>query len=388
MTKKIKEVPELRFPGFEGAWKTQELAAIAKIERGRFSPRPRNNPIYYGGDIPFVQTSDVVNAKGRISTFTQTLNEMGLKVSKRFPKGTILITIAANIGHTAVLEIPMACPDSLVGISCGKGTHNFFLNYILEKEQPKMDYLAVEAAQKNINIAFLEVYLLTLPLTLPEQQKIADFLTAVDKRIQQLRQKKALLEDYKKGVMQQLFTQALRFKDDCGIDFPDWEEKRLIDLCSTFKSGKGITSEQIHEAGEYPVYGGNGLRGYTDTFTHDGVFLLIGRQGALCGNINRVSGRSYISEHAIAVSGNKWANTEWLAQRLDYLNLNRLSESSAQPGLAVNKLERLKIFTPSLPEQTKIANFLTALDRKIETVAAQITHTQTFKKGLLQQMFV
>jgi type I restriction enzyme S subunit len=223
---------------------------------------------------------------------------------------------------------------------------------------------------------------------LPEQRKIAEFLTAVDRRIGQLSQKKALLEDYKKGVMQQLFTQALRFKNDHGNDFSEWEEKRLRELCATFKSGKGITSEEIEEDGEYPVYGGNGRRGYTNTFTHDGEFLLIGRQGALCGNINRVSGKSYISEHAIAVAGNELANTEWLAQRLYHLNLNRLSESSAQPGLAVNKLERLKLLTPSLPEQTKIAKFLTALDRKIESVSQQITHTQTFKKGLLQQMFV
>jgi len=228
---------------------------------------------------------------------------------------------------------------------------------------------------------------LTIP-TLPEQRKIADFLTAVDGRIGQLSQKKALLEDYKKGVMQQLFTQALRFKDDHGNDFPEWEEKRLGELCATFKSGKGITSEEIKEDGEYPVYGGNGRRGYTKTFTHDGEFLLIGRQGALCGNINRISGKSYISEHAIAVAGNELANTEWLAHRLYHLNLNRLSESSAQPGLAVNKLERLKLSTPSLPEQTKIANFLTALDRKIETVSSQITGMQTWKKGLLQQLFV
>lgn len=224
--------------------------------------------------------------------------------------------------------------------------------------------------------------------TLPEQRKIADFLTAVDGRIAQLSRKKALLEAYKKGVMQQLFTQALRFQDDHGNDFPEWEEKQLGELCDTFKSGKGITAERIAETGKYPVYGGNGLRGYTDDFTHNGDYLLIGRQGALCGNINRVSGKSYISEHAIAVSGNKLANTEWLAQRLGFLNLNRLSESSAQPGLAVNKLERLKLLVPSVPEQTKIANFLTALDRKIEAVATQIAHTRTWKKGLLQQMFV
>ncbi|MCB9344364.1 MAG: restriction endonuclease subunit S [Lewinellaceae bacterium] len=108
-----KKVPVLRFPGFEGEWKERKLGEVTKVERGRFTPRPRNNPKYYNGQIPFVQTSDVVNSNGRIGTYTQTLNNDGLKVSKLFPKGTILITIAANIGYSGVLELGMACPDSL-----------------------------------------------------------------------------------------------------------------------------------------------------------------------------------------------------------------------------------------------------------------------------------
>jgi len=145
-----KNVPELRFPEFEGEWIEKKLGEISRIERGRFLPRPRNNPIYYNGEIPFVQTSDVVNSKGRITKYTQTLNEKGLSVSKLFPKGTILITIAASIGFAGVLEKDMACPDSLIGISCKNNTYNYFLNFLFEIEQPRMDYLAVSAAQKNI----------------------------------------------------------------------------------------------------------------------------------------------------------------------------------------------------------------------------------------------
>ena len=142
-------VPALRFPEFIGDWREKRLGQIATIERGRFSPRPRNNPIYYGGNIPFVQTSDVVNSNGKIMNYSQTLNKKGLSVSKMFPKGTILITIAANIGYTGVLELDMACPDSLIGIGCSSSIDKFFLNYLLEIEQPKMDYLAVAAAQKK-----------------------------------------------------------------------------------------------------------------------------------------------------------------------------------------------------------------------------------------------
>jgi type I restriction enzyme, S subunit len=175
----------------------------------------------------------------------------------------------------------------------------------------------------------------------------------------------------------------LRFPGFIG----EWVEKRLEELFSEFKSGFGITSTKINVSGAYPVYGGNGLRGYSDSFTHDGFYLLIGRQGALCGNVNRSYGKSYISEHAIACQANETSDTEWLAQRLDYYNLNRLSESSAQPGLSVNKLLRFKIIVPTLPEQQKIASFFTAIDQKISQLKQKKTLLEQYKKGVMQKIF-
>jgi type I restriction enzyme, S subunit len=108
----------------------------------------------------------------------------------------------------------------------------------------------------------------------------------------------------------------------------------------------------------------------------------------LCGNINRAIGRAYISEHAIAVNGSRFALTDWLFYRLEFMKLNRLSESSAQPGLSVEKLKRIKLLYPHPDEQVKIAEALSAMDAKIAAVQAQVHQMQTFKKGLLQQMFV
>lgn len=178
-------------------------------------------------------------------------------------------------------------------------------------------------------------------------------------------------------------TPKLRFPE-----FSDkWQERRLEGLFSEFKSGQGITSTDITEEGNFRVFGGNGLRGYSDKYTHQGEYFLIGRQGALCGNINRANGKVFISEHAIACKANDTSNTEWLAQRLDYLNLNRLSESSAQPGLAVNKLLRLKLITPCQSEQTKIANFLTAVDDKLTQLKKKKSLLEQYKKGVMQKLF-
>lgn len=170
-----------------------------------------------------------------------------------------------------------------------------------------------------------------------------------------------------------------------GVIPKEWEVKRLGDICSYFKSGECITSKDISKKGKYPVYGGNGLRGYTDKkYTHDGAYVLIGRQGALCGNINYVIGKCYISEHAIAVQTQN--NLLWLRYKLDFWNLNRYSESSAQPGLSVEKLTRYKLALPPLEEQRKIAEVLSVWDKAIEKQMQLVEKLELRKKGLMQQL--
>lgn len=169
-----------------------------------------------------------------------------------------------------------------------------------------------------------------------------------------------------------------------GIIPKEWEVKRLGEICSHFKSGTTITSKQISEKGKYPVYGGNGLRGYSDTYTHDGAYILIGRQGALCGNINYVEGKNYISEHAIAVQS--FENIQWLRYKLDYWNLNKFSESSAQPGLSVEKLVRYKLIVPPINEQKRIAELLSVWDEAIDKQTRLIDALIYRKRALMHQL--
>ena len=170
----------------------------------------------------------------------------------------------------------------------------------------------------------------------------------------------------------------LRFPEFQG----EWEYFLIDDVCSEFKSGKNIKADSISESGEYPVYGGNGLRGYTSSYNHDGLYVLIGRQGALCGNVRPVYGKTYITEHAIAVAGNEISNTSFLHQLFLKMNLGQYSDQSAQPGLAVNKLLKLKVALPSVLEQTKIASLLSLLDERITTQNKIIDKLQSLIKGL------
>lgn len=172
------------------------------------------------------------------------------------------------------------------------------------------------------------------------------------------------------------------------LGFTDpWKQRKLGEICEEFQSGKNIKAKDIKENGTYPVYGGNGLRGYSDTYNHDGIYALIGRQGALCGNMNISYGKAYFTEHAIAVRANKSSETTFLFYLLGKMNLGQYSGQSAQPGLAVNKLLELSAFVPNYDEQKQISGFYVALDNLITLHQRKLNHLQDKKKGLLQKIF-
>lgn len=140
----------------------------------------------------------------------------------------------------------------------------------------------------------------------------------------------------------------------------------LGEVCSRLSSGKSIKAAEIFPAGKYPVYGGNGLRGYADRINFEGECAIIGRQGAYCGNVRYFKGEAYMTEHAVVCQANEKADTYYLSALLSTLHLERLSGQSAQPGLAVGTLSVQEINLPSLETQRSIASILSSLDRKIE----------------------
>lgn len=144
-----------------------------------------------------------------------------------------------------------------------------------------------------------------------------------------------------------------------------WEQRELGTVTQEFKSGNSLKADKISESGKYPVYGGNGLRGYTSNYNHDGEFALIGRQGALCGNMNYSIGKAYFTEHAVVVEANEKNNTRFIYYMLDTMNLGQYSDQSAQPGLAVNKLIKLENMFPRKEEQVWIGNYFQSLDHLI-----------------------
>ncbi|MCC5961457.1 MAG: restriction endonuclease subunit S [Rhodobacteraceae bacterium] len=198
--------PRLRFPEFEGAgeWVERKLGSICDIQRGKFSHRPRNDPAFFGGKYPFIQTGDVVKSAGGTVVGSQSLNERGLSVSKLFQPTIVLITIAANIGDTGLLTTAACFTDSVVGLIPNRKVIPVFLELIMRGKKDYLNKVATTGAQKNINNEILREVDVLIP-AVAEQQRIADCLTSLDDLIAAETQKLDTLKTHKKGLMQQLF---------------------------------------------------------------------------------------------------------------------------------------------------------------------------------------
>ena len=241
----------------------------------------------------------------------------------------------------------------------------------------------------------------TLQPPLSEQQRIAEFLdrkcTEIDEAIALQEEFIEELKSYKQSVITEAVTRGInpnvKFKDS-GIDWigkiPQEWNVRAIKTLAILKSGTNITTNEITDDGEgYPVYGGNGLRGYYSGYSNDGDFALIGRQGALCGNINYGYGRFWATDHCVVCYPREEYVLRWFGETLRAMNLNQYSLSSAQPGLSVERIKDKLMPVPPLTEQKQIADYLdnkcTEIDSLIAIKQQKIEELKDYKKSVIYE---
>lgn len=351
---------------------------------------------------------DVTRDGKWVTPSIDSLTKDGAKLSRPCVAGTLTIVCSGTVGIVSFLAVDACIHDgflALIDID-EKQVEKDFLYHRLSTLRNQFEKGATHGGVfTNLTTSGVKEFEFRFP-TLPEQRKIANFLTAVDQRIGQLIQKKALLEDYKKGVMQQLFSQAIRFKDDEGNDFPDWEEKQLGELGNFTGGGTPDTNDDSYWKGDIPwvsssdisestITAINKRRFITETAIKKSATKLVPANSILF--ISRVGvGKLAICSEQVCTSQD-FTNFTPRKDHIKYLGyyftfnqnlLKRYAQGTSIKGITSQELKKIAVARPSLPEQTKIANFLSALDRKIESVSTQIRETQTFKRGLLQQMFV
>ncbi|HJS00523.1 MAG TPA: restriction endonuclease subunit S, partial [Flavobacterium sp.] len=286
-----------------------------------------------------------------------------------------------------------------------------WLSYFLitEKVRDNLKSIATGTSGSMKNISKPNFLSITVSIpTLPEQQKIASFLSAVDEKTQQLSRKKELLEQYKKGVMQQLFSGKLRFKDENGKDYPDWEEKKLgevaekriiknkenkINLVFTNSAMQGIVNQRDYF--DKDIANQNNLLGYYIVENNDFVYNPRISTNAPVGPISRNYLETGIMSPLYSVFRFKYGNLDFIEYFFNsvvwHKHMKDISNYGARDdrmSFSTNDFYKMPIPFPSLKEQQKIADFLSSIDVKIDGVNQQLVQMQTFKKGLLQQMFV
>jgi len=413
---KQKNIPALRFPEFTEEWEDKKLDNGIKLISGQHLGPGEYN--YNREGIPyFTGPSDFTNEEFYVTKWTNKSKLFG-------ERNDILITVkGSGVGTMMVLKLAkVAMGRQLMAIKSRHFNANF-VHYFLST---KIDLLAA-LASGNLIPGITRQDILTLKLKVPnfpEQQKIASFLSAIDEKLQALKKKKSLLEQYKKGVMQKIFSQEIRFKDDNGADFPEWEEKSFGSIYS-FKPTNSLSRDKLnYESGQVRNIH------YGDIHTKFNLLFDVRKESVPFINeeisLERINKDNYCKEGdlIIADASEDYAD---IGKCIEIVNLNNekvlaglhtflarpeinkmakgfggfsmksekvrlqimtIAQGTKVLSISTTRLANVKLPIPCLAEQTKIANFLSAIDEKINHCQTQIEKTEQYKKGLLQQMFV
>ena len=197
-------------------WNVKKIKYISKIYRGKFNHRPRNDPEFYDGEYPFIQTGDVANSNMYITKYTQTLNKKGYSVSKEFPKGTLIMTIAANIGDIAILDFNACFPDSIVGFTPNNNIDIKFMYYIYSIMKEEFMSTAIINTQMNLNVERIENLFIVVP-NIEKQKIIVDYIESklgnIMNTINKVRQQIQKLKEAKQSLISEAVTGRIEILD-------------------------------------------------------------------------------------------------------------------------------------------------------------------------------
>jgi len=375
-----KVVPKLRFGEFRDDWKKKQLLDFCRFFSGG-TPSSSNRE-YYEGDIPFIGSGDIYDSQVFKFISQEAFNSSSAKLVE---KGDLLYALyGANSGDSAISKLEGAINQAILCIRTNES--NEYLNYLLVSNKDKIVSKYLQGGQGNLSAQIIKRLRYNMP-SLEEQQKIASFLSAVDAKLQQLTKKAALLEAYKKGLMQKIFSRQLRFKDEFGNNFPDWEEKKLGEFCdiTTGKSNR----EDSGLDGEYTFFDRSEDIRKSSIYLFDAEAVIVAGEGSSFPP-KYFKGKFDLHQRTYAIMGFENLFGRYLFYYLhQYKNyFVRYAVGSTVKSLRLPIFKKMNIHHPSFEEQKKIANFLLSIDKKIELVSTQIENTKAFKKGLLQQMFV
>ncbi len=330
------------------------MTSWAPVSRGKSKHRPRNDPKLFGGKYPFIQTADVKNADYYITKYSDTYNESGLAQSKLWDKGTLCITIAANIADTGVLAFPACFPDSIMGFVPFEGVANTrFIKYCFDRLQRDCKQISQGTAQDNLSWKKLSTIKFCIP-EYKEQCRIADILSAYDDLIENNQKQIKLLEEAAQRLYKEWFVN-LRFPGHENTKIVDgvpegWRISSIYDVFD-IKYGKNLPTSKITKVGQYPVYGASGVIGYYNEKNCDDYVTLVTSRGNGSGDVFRTHHKqSYVTNNSFIARRNDkniFIKNEFTFQLFSNTDFKKLCTGSAQPQLTNTSIQKIKIFLPN-----------------------------------------
>ncbi|RLL32217.1 restriction endonuclease subunit S [Acinetobacter cumulans] len=418
--------PKLRFKEFSEDYnfsKFQE-ASIQIIDGDRGNNYPKSDDFYDNEYCLFLNAGNVTKSGFKFES-TQFINKEkdALLRKGKLQKNDLVITTRGTVGNIAYFDesIPfenIRINSGMVIVRSEIDLEPIYLNQFLKSDlfEKWLEKNVFGSAQPQLTVKLLNSISISYP-SKEEQTKIASFLSAVDEKISQLTQKHELLSQYKQGMMQKLFSQQIRFKADDGSEFGEWEElslSKIFKLITDYVASGSFQSlrENVCPSDDgYAYYVrqvdlANGFKNATkfvdkasydflsksNLFVGDILFTNIGASVGKVFILPELNKPATVAPNLILLRVNDYNNNLFIYQFLnsEYAQnaIQKIVGGTGMPKISKTDLKSLSFSLPSLEEQTKIANFLSAIDQKIEVVAQQIEHAKQWKKGLLQQMFV
>jgi type I restriction enzyme S subunit len=382
------DVLKLRFKSDDGAefpkWKNLSLNELFEYKNGKSN----EDNVIDDGEF-FLITLNSIDISGKLK---QEHKRVAINDNSLIKND--LVMVLSDVAHGNFLGLTDVIPDNnyvlnqrMAGLRAKVNINVRYASLFINFSQKYFKLHGQGSSQLNLSKGDVLGFNLPIPC-LTEQTKIADFLTAIDEKISQLTQKYELLNQYKKGVMQKIFSQKLRFKDDDGSEFNDWKDEFLGELCS-IATGK-LDANAMVENGEYRFY--TCAKDYfrIDSYAFDTDALLISGNGANVGYIHHYNGKFNAYQRTYVLDKFK-ENILYIKYFLDaflYIRIFKEAKEGNTPYIVMSTLTEMPIRIPELKEQTKIANFLTVIDDKITAAQSQLELVKQYKQGLLQQMFV
>ena len=410
-------VPRLRFKEFKTPWKNILFKDICSD----FSYGIGASAKEYDGSNKYLRITDIDEESSRFLPNPLTSPDGEIEDKYILKTGDIVFArTGASVGKSYLYNEKdgnLIFAGFLIKASIKDGVPEFvFQSTLTKKYKNWVHVFSMRSGQPGINAQEYSSYKLSLP-KIEEQQKIASFLSSVDEKISQLEKKKTLLETYKRGIMQRIFSQELRFKDENGQEFPDWEEKRLGEIIRILSdyTANGSFAGLKENVQYYSESNFAALVRTTDLekkkfepkrFTDQKGYEYLKKTKLFGGEIIMANvgsiGKVYRApkfDNLMTLAPNtymiKFINDidedfifQYMLRSVFKNNLLSMVGSSTLKAINKSNLRSIKVFLPKRIEQKKIASFLSSIDKKIEITSTQLEKTREFKKGLLQQMFV